>query len=338
MKIELAKRHKILKHIGFWLVCYFILSIDDYVYYPNWGRNFIVNFTNIFFLLPAVYFNVNGLIPKFLLLKKNVRYTFISIAVISATVLAANYVNYFLFNSIYYNSLRAFLAAATEFLAVYAFTTVVKFLQLYYQQQNRVKELHNQNLQSELTLLKSQVNPHFLFNTLNNIYFLIEKNPDDAQQVILKLSDLLSHQLYTTKNGLVSLTDELTNLSNYIELQRIRKEELAEVHFSFPEYLNEFKIAPMLLLPIIENAFKHGQSATQKKSFVDIQIQVEGSRLKFTCLNSFEPKLYTPLKGGIGLTNVKRRLQLLYCDKHSFITEMKNSLYSVTLSILLDEN
>ncbi len=197
-------------------------------------------------------------------------------------------------------------------------------------------ELINQNQQSELALLRSQINPHFLFNTLNNIYSLVYTKSDDAPQAMTKLSDIMRYMLYEATTEKVLLSKEINHLRSYIELLLLRLPGKNFIEFKVegdPE--NKF-IAPMLLFPFVENAYKH----CNKKSPVPgikITLSVQEDLLTFTVVNSIKKETDNSDndEGGIGLKNIKRRLELLYPDRHQLIISETEEYYSIELRINL---
>lgn len=198
-------------------------------------------------------------------------------------------------------------------------------------------EIANQNLKSELRNLKYQLQPHFFFNSLNNIYSLVELSPGQAQQAIHNLSKMMRYLLYDTNHETVDLAIEINFLRTYTQLMEIRQSEDILVEYKFPELKpGEFSIAPLLLIPIIENAYKHGVSATGR-SFVSFDISLNGNVLLFQSSNSNYPKSSADESGsGIGLENLKRRLHLIYPGKHSLLTEVRENVYWIVLSIQLE--
>ncbi len=174
---------------------------------------------------------------------------------------------------------------------------------------------------AELKLLKAQLNPHFLFNTLNNLYGLSVIKSDKLPDLMLKLSDLLRYSLYETKEVFVPLQREINYLENYISLEKIRLEEQAEIIFNVEGNIQDEKIAPMLFIVFVENAFKHLAIANGIKSKVVVTVKISEERIHFTCRNTYEEvydgeKNLEKGKSGIGLVNAKKRLDLLYTDAH----------------------
>ena len=196
------------------------------------------------------------------------------------------------------------------------------------------KELEKERLNSELAFLKNQISPHFFFNTLNNIYSLIDINTHDAQKSVLNLSKLMRYLLYESEKGNTKLSHELEFIANYIDLMKLRLSDKVDLSIRMPEKFDDFSIAPLLFIPFIENAFKHGISY-REKSFIHINFEVENKQLVFTCKNSFSQANAekTEADSGIGLENVQKRLMLLFQDKYTLSMEKTESVFSVELKI-----
>lgn len=196
------------------------------------------------------------------------------------------------------------------------------------------KEIENKNLQSELQHLKYQLQPHFFFNSLNNIYSLIEVSPTNAQQAIHNLGKLMRYLLYDTSKEKVELSQEISFLEKYIQLMELRHTDKTKIDYIFPKTENaSYYIAPLLFIPLIENAYKHGISAIQK-SFISFEIKIENNKLHFTSENSNFPKNENDKSGsGIGLVNLKKRLDLIYKNKFELLYEVRKNIFYVSLKI-----
>ena len=193
---------------------------------------------------------------------------------------------------------------------------------------------------AQLKLLKAQLNPHFLFNTLNNLYGLSVIKSDKLPQLMLKLSDLLRYSLYDTKETFVPLEKEIQYLENYISLEEIRLEDQTTIEFAKSGNIADKSIAPMLLIVFVENAFKHLGALRNEKSKVSVDIQVDGTQLFFKCINSIDTSTsdlseenLEKGKSGIGLENAKKRLNLIYPGKYQLDTTTENNQYSITLTL-----
>ena len=195
------------------------------------------------------------------------------------------------------------------------------------------KEADNFQLKSELQHLHYQLQPHFFFNSLNNIYSLVDISPEQAKKTIHSLSKLMRYMLYETNLELVSLSKEIDFMKKYIELMQLRVSDKIVINANFPTSETGVQIAPLLFISLIENAFKHGVSAT-KESQISITMTVENKKVLFLIENNNFPKKTDDKSGsGIGLQNLKKRLELLYPNKHFFETTVKNNYFLVTLEI-----
>ncbi|MEO9070960.1 MAG: histidine kinase [Ginsengibacter sp.] len=178
----------------------------------------------------------------------------------------------------------------------------------------REKDLIKQKLETELLFLRNQINPHFLLNTLNNIYGLARKKSDDTPEVVMRLSELLRFVLYDSDGEYINLNEEVSMLEDYIVLEKIRYNDRLSINFSKDFDSECYKITPMLLLPFIENAFKHGISETRFESFISIDLKVHNGYLKLVVENTSENEPSSIPISNIGLNNVKRQLELTYSD------------------------
>lgn len=210
---------------------------------------------------------------------------------------------------------------------------ILKLLRVQLAAREREKNLIKEKLEAELKFLRHQTNPHFLFNTLNNIYALARKRSEHTAEVVMRLSKLLRFILYESKNNLITITEELKVLDDYIELEKMRYERLTiQFHRDIDESTQ--KIAPLLLLPFVENAFKHGASESRFDSFIRIQVQLQKGVLIFSIENNKETDTVEEIRDNIGLHNVRRQLELMYKE---YDLQLKNepNLFSVRLFINL---
>jgi len=204
----------------------------------------------------------------------------------------------------------------------------------FYKNQQKYLKLNEQKKTAELTALKHQLNPHFLFNTLNNLYALALKKADETPEVIEKLSDILDYMLYRCNDTFVSLQKEVELIENYLSLEKVRYGK--RVQIMFEKNINQdVKIAPLLLLTFIENAFKHGVSQELKEAFITIKINHEGDQIIFKIENS-KPKASVEhnTEHRIGLKNIKKQLELLYANNYFLDIENTKDSYTVTLKLL----
>ncbi|RZL97677.1 MAG: GHKL domain-containing protein, partial [Pedobacter sp.] len=202
--------------------------------------------------------------------------------------------------------------------------------------QRRMAETARERVQAELNFLKSQINPHFLFNSLNSVYFLIDKNNTAARESLHKFSDMLRYQLYEMNAAGSPIEKEVSYLHDYIYLQKLRKEEVYQITFNADEELKGFSIEPLLLIPLVENAFKHISHFTSAENFIRIDMALQDDQFIFTIENSCEQGRTLPMPaeaGGIGLNNVRRRLELVYPGKHQLEIHPGDSRFRVELMI-----
>jgi two-component system LytT family sensor kinase len=210
----------------------------------------------------------------------------------------------------------------------------LKLLRIQLTAREREKNLIREKLEAELKFLRHQTNPHFLFNTLNNIYALARKRSEHTAEVVMRLSKLLRFMLYESKNDLITVADELKILDDYIELEKMRYDRLT-IRFQRDIDDSSQKIAPLLLLPFVENAFKHGASESRFDSFIRIQVQLQQGRLTFKIENTRENHTSEEIRDNIGLRNVRRQLELMYRE---YDLQLQNDpqIFSVKLYINLN--
>ncbi|MFC4162307.1 sensor histidine kinase [Epilithonimonas zeae] len=194
--------------------------------------------------------------------------------------------------------------------------------------------LMKEKTEAELNFLKSQINPHFLFNTLNNIYSLAREKSDKTADVILKLSSLLRFMLYETKEKFIPISKEIQFMNTYLEIQKIRFDERLKIEFRNSATDNQKLVLPLILLPFLENAFKHGASESTDNKFININLEINNNILNYSVINSFEKNDNEESKG-IGLINFERQLKLVYND-FLLQTEAENNIFTATLYINLN--
>ena len=221
----------------------------------------------------------------------------------------------------------------TSFL-VSGFAVGIRYAESAVRKDEEIKELEREKLNSELALLKNQVSPHFFFNTLNNIYSLIAINPEDAREAVLSLSKMMRYMLYESEQGNTRLSSEIEFMKGYIDLMKLRLSERVRLSVSFPEQYEDRDIPPLLFIPFIENAFKHGVS-NMGNSFIDIGLRAEGGEIAFLVANSIN-RLSADAPhaaSGIGLDNVRKRLALLFPGSHELRMGERETVFTVELII-----
>ncbi|MCU0348568.1 MAG: sensor histidine kinase [Saprospiraceae bacterium] len=323
-------------HASFWVIYWVFASMQDVVFISQFKDTF--NLPTVLGSMGVVYFNYYYWIPKYMIKQRRVLFytaSIFSIIVLNSWVVYL--VMRLLFpNKEYYFSWEPAFIFFVDTTVLVAFTTAFKFIQQWHERNNYAVQLEKKNLESELEMLKSQINPHFIFNTLNTIYFLMEQKEDlRAKEALLKFSDTLSHQLYDYNKDWIDLGKEVDYLQNYIELQRLRHdEELLDLKCELPKQVNSYVIAPMLLIPFVENAFKYSSNSSGYR--VGIQLSVKDGVLDFTTENSINQNSRNQERvGGIGLKNVQRRLAITYPDRHELTIEDDGETYKSHLKIKL---
>jgi hypothetical protein len=210
----------------------------------------------------------------------------------------------------------------------------MRVLERHSQTEKLQKELEKEKLDSELAFLKNQISPHFFFNTLNNIYSLISINAEDSQKAVLRLSKLMRYLLYDSEHGNTKLSNEIDFMNNYIDLMKLRMSNKISLKVSFPEKYEDINIPPLIFIPFIENAFKHGISY-REKSFIEISMTAEKDSVIFRCANSLVKarEENESNHSGIGLDNVTKRLNLLFPGKHEIKINKSDTEFEVLLQI-----
>lgn len=234
----------------------------------------------------------------------------------------------------------------TIYLSIKYFRDMIEFQKNNLMLKNNNLALERDNLALELGFLKSQINPHFLFNTLNSIYNRTLDVDDQASDLVLKLSSLMRYSLYGVNEDKVPLIEEIEYIENYLDLEKYRhSSDLVKISMDTEGLTEKHKIAPLLLISLVENAFKHGVNLSIKSSYVHISVLVENDTLYFTVQNSLPENTQTPVviipskkSGGIGLSNTRKRLSMLYPDAHELSFQKTEKEYEVTLQISLNSH
>ena len=307
-------------------------------------------------LLLAVGFNLYVIIPRYLEKGRFSVYVVVLIAtlfVASLCIVSGYYVTAFLDRStvsqLYGPGLCSYYFFGNAMPAVFAsltFSLCIKMTRVWIQTQRRQQLLEKEQLETELNFLKQQFNPHFLFNTINSIFFLIHKKPDTASGSLARFSDLLRYQLYECNVPRIALSKEINYLKNCIELEKLRQNENVRVSLELDDYPgDELCIAPFMLVTFVENAFKHVSKEPGLPNWITIRLKVDRHRLNFFVSNSKSPSAIGTVlhNSGIGLKNVRRRLDLLYPGRHELKIESDGVSFEVHLDLDLspiaqDEN
>lgn len=227
---------------------------------------------------------------------------------------------------------------ALAFFFPVAITTLFKISKDWFYQRKFAEELKQEKITAELKFLKSQTNPHFLFNTLNSIYGLSLENSPKTPNLILKLSDILSYTLYESDTKKTELRKEIQLIQNIIDLEKERYAERVEIEFNREGNIGDLLIPPLIFIPFVENSFKHGVKDEIKNAWIRIKVKAIDRNLYFEIENSKPATVYPSSEGGLGLKNIARRLELIYGNRQNLYIEDKKSSFLVRLSIKKDEN
>ncbi|UZO80077.1 histidine kinase [Aquimarina sp. ERC-38] len=343
-------RREIILHSIFWS-CIFIFSTASASWYYNETRELfeVYGFRTILQVFVA-YTILKFLVPKFLNKGRTLPFILATclLFVIAHAICTSYLVRYLIptYPETYQSFLKRFEEVNFYHLYFNFNQFFSKFLYLvypcailmaisFYRERQQLQELHEKKREAELSALKNQLNPHFLFNTLNSLYLLALKKSDKTIKVIENLSYILDYMLYRCDKKFVLLEDELVLINKYIELEQLRYGKRVEITFDESINGNE-EIAPLLLLTLVENAFKHGVSEAIDTASIQIQIENKESNLFFTLTNS-KPQVTDKSsdRKKLGLTNIKKQLELLYPNKHQLHTIDESTLYTTALELCL---
>lgn len=338
---------RVLQHILFWM---FVILFYTFVY-GRMAGNYYATFVHLMFTFPIyladTYFTLYIVIPKYLL-KKNYKAVVVSAVymVLGSAFCEIMIILYFivtpgskvLFGEIGIlntTMLDIYLRLIGIFIVVF-FAASIKLLKYWYNSQRMNQLLAQQKLEAELNFLKSQVHPHFLFNTLNNLYALTLKKSDKSPGVVLKLSELLDYMLYECNVDRIELHKEIKLIKNYISLQQLRFGKRLKIKFNISGNTANKEIAPLILFPFVENSFKHGVGKNAGESWIEISLNVERNNLTFEISNGVPlTTIDSDSKhgNGLGLKNVGQRLDLLYHDRYSLKISDSADTYKAVLQL-----
>lgn len=338
--------NRLLLHLAFWTVYVVFFGLLYGSYIDDYYNAFMVELVELPFKMALVYFNMYYLMPRYLLQRRYLEFFVYLLLLMGAIGALMQFVLLpFLIHPIFCPTtctednltFYRFVKNIVNINYVVAITAVIALLKNWYQHQQAARNLTQDKLEAELKFLKAQIHPHFLFNTLNSLYSLTLKKSDNAPEVVLKLSSLMDYMLYDANAATVPLEKELAYIKNYIALEQMRYGERVDVCFTATGTIAGKQIAPMLLLPFVENAFKHGVSTETKGAWVRIDIKVTSKKLVLlveNCKCSDKASDCTrDMASGIGLKNLKRRLELLYEGRYALEVEDETDNYAAKLEI-----
>jgi two-component system, LytTR family, sensor histidine kinase AlgZ len=341
MQSFIQKHRILLIHLSFW--CLYFSFFYYQITFPrrgeevNYSRAFFDASTHVLMMAALSYLNYFYLLPRFLIHKNLLKYLFEFIVpfsvIVTLHILLKRHIYVDLGESkrFLYGS-KFILQHATTTLFIAIFVGMLKFAEDWLELETKRKELENEKLTAELTFLKAQINPHFLFNTLNNLYYLAFTNSPNTTEVIAKLSQMMRYMIYDSNHEKVILSKEIEYIENYISLEKLRLNNQIPITLKVEGDANQVKIVPLILITFLENAFKHGVSNNSKDAYISINLLIQNKELIYTVENSKLEK-NNHEKSGIGLQNVKRRLDLSYHQKcHLEVTDTEKE-YKIVLTL-----
>ncbi|MEM8528855.1 MAG: histidine kinase [Bacteroidota bacterium] len=330
-------------HLVFWIAMFGLLLLIYHGILNQVEEALVASSVNILGIAALVYIHLFWLMPRWLDRKKYIAY---GVGVVALLVIIATlrfYVGWEivkawypaiqeLFTPTYFGSL---FVSSAFFLLI---TIPLRLVDNWLKKRALEKELKTHQLEAELRFLKAQVNPHFLFNALNNIYALSFTASKKAPEMILRLSDMMSYMLYDCKQEKVNLASEIAYLNNYIDLQQLKKDGEFNIDFEVKGETSHVFITPMLFIPLFENVFKHGNLDDTTVGWLKSKLEIQDQILTFTIANSKRAKQNRMEKGGVGLDNLSERLKLLFPNRHQLTIEHTADSYNVLLKINLQPN
>lgn len=340
------KKYTLARHILFWLITLLFLAGLGLPEQPSLHQLFQTALIYLPFNILYAYVIIYYFVPAFLIKEKYITFILAYGFWIIAGLCINALIRYYILFPLRYSPqelpkiraddsnlfvLGGFMVMNT--LAMFAFP--VKVFKYWAIKQKAAAELEKGKIDAELQLLKAQLHPHFLFNTLNNLYSLVHEKSDKAAPMLLRLSGLLSYVLYECKATEVPLEKEIGVIKDYVALERERYDERLEISMNFSGDIENRMIAPMLFQPFIENAFKHGIAEQLGKVWMSIDLSVKNDQLLFKVINNCGQQHNTEIGGGIGISNVRKRLEILYPVKFEMKNYTEENVYIVSLTIEL---
>ncbi len=340
---------RLVYHAIFWLALY-VFNIVYLAHIINYTYAFYSYTIRLPFLILFSYCHIHFFLPRFLLNKQYTTYfltLLVSVPIMAILIQA-------IFDSLYtfqycpldYAHKAVFNAPNTvekmvSIVMIMGLTTGIKLSKDWINHKQKIEDIEKQNLKNELDFLKTQIQPHFFFNTLNNLYSLTIKKSDLAPEIVLKLSDLMGYMLYECDAQKISLMKEITHIQNYLDLEALRFGKRLEINFELSGQLENYYIAPLVLLPFIENSFKHGVANQLSQIHINLALKIQDQTLIFEIENpkstmELEQCQKNKIYNGLGLKNVNRRLELLYGDKYSLTIKDGEETYKVILQIPIE--
>ena len=354
------RKYRIRRHLVFWIAWWLFMSLLYARFVPTADGlpyQVAVSLVDALLYMPAhmffTYSIILFVIPRYLVKGK---YIFSAALVLLACVLTAmlsnliylglvNKVNHFLFPGIEFEDIHphgsyfvTLLAGLRGGLTVGGMGAAIKLMKYFYFKEQRNLQLQKENMESQLQVLKAQIHPHFLFNTMNNIYSYTQNTSPEASRLVMGLSDILRYMLYDCNQSTVSLTKELKMIEEFISLEKVRYGNRLELHIDLPSTTQNVYIAPLLLVPFVENCFKHGISDMLDQPWLSLDISLVENEMIMKLMNG-KPSGISRQRTthGIGINNVRKRLEFLYPDRHELMIIEEEEVFVVNLKMILEK-
>lgn len=330
-------------HILFWLVYFAFNSIRWGSYFDDYWYSFKSNLIEFPLHIIIVYFNIYFLVPRFIIGKKYKSYITSVIVVLGINYLVRIGLVYWLITTdtspivegeSELFSFNHIITITLGEIYVVALVSGIKFTIDYIIELNKNNQLLELQTETEMNYLKAQIQPHFFFNTLNSLYALTLKKSEKASEVVLKLSEIMEYVLYDLNQKEIPLLKEINYVRNYIELEQVRRGDFVDCNIDIKGDIDDVLLPPLLFLPFVENCFKHGQLSSGK-IYVEITFKRNEKELEFVVVNSYEKDNFSNVKSGIGIINVRRRLELYYGNTFHLKNYPTENEYIVVLKIPL---
>jgi two-component system, LytTR family, sensor kinase len=327
-----------LHHVIIWMLVFGTWFLFRYDGYAMPSTAFKVTLIKVIDLAILVYFTNYFLIPKLLYKKKYFLFAVILIVlIVCSSLLKMNIIGRITNNPALLNISGSWKARVYDNIIPHFFLVLAgaafKLMFDYTAMQKKMADMAKEKAEAELSFLKSQINPHFLFNSINAVYFLIDKENKEAREALHKFSDMLRYQLYEAGGDKIPIEKEIDFLNDYVSLQKLRKDDQYTVDFSSTPEVKGFSIEPLLLVSFVENAFKHISHKSNEPNYVKVKLSKANGTMDFLVENSKEEAISTERSGGIGLQNVKRRLELLYPGKYDLNIQNGADVFTVHLKL-----
>jgi two-component system, LytTR family, sensor kinase len=333
-----SKLVRVIYHVLFWITLYILDVVIFGLGYENLNGFITIVLAEVPPQILLAYIVMYWIIPQYVAKKlffESVFYLFI-------VFLLSGFIGHILFVifSLYANDVgvgdlpKIFVRGFYAFLHA-SIAVAIKLVKMWYENEKRVSEMEKIKLESELKMLKDQINPHFMFNTLNNLYGLIGKNTLHAQESVLRLSRILHYMLYQSTHERIRLREEIRCIRDYIELEKLRYPGNLSISMNIQDHVNDLSLVPLSIFPFVENSFKHGASEMIDDAWINVDFSTYRNQFVFKIENGKGAKLVTSNSKGIGLNNAKRRLQLVYGDDHSLQIIDSPESFLVILKIAL---